>query len=91
MLKGGHMKTKFWKARLTYFLFGIIVVIAVAMLMGAYGNSYGRYQIDAWGGSGIGFGAFVVDTATGETKLVYLNTGMQTDQRNNLGMRFDNY
>jgi hypothetical protein len=85
------MKTKLWKERLTYFLLGTLLVFAVLILMGAYGNSYGRFQIDAWGGSGIGFGAFVVDTATGETKLVYLNTGMPTDQKNNLGMRFENY
>ena len=55
--------------------------------MGASGNSFGRYQLSAWSGGGIGFGAFITDTTTGETKIVYLNSG--TEEQNHLGMPFN--
>jgi hypothetical protein len=54
--------------------------------MGAYANSFARYQVSAWSGSGIGYGAFVVDTTTGETKMVYMNVG--DEKRNHLGKPF---
>lgn len=59
------------------------------MISGAYGNSPGRYQLQAWGASGIGFGAFVLDKISGETKMVYLNTGMNAAQANYLGVPFE--
>ena len=70
-------------------LIGLIVSLLLIFILGAANQSVGRYQLDAWGGSGIGFGAFVIDTATGETKIVYLNTGMDTAQRAYLGKKFD--
>lgn len=69
-------------------LIALLVSMLVVFIIGAAGPSSGRYQLEAWGGSGIGFGAFVIDTATGETKIVYLNTGMDTSQRAHLGKAF---
>ncbi len=73
-----QMDKKIWKERIKYFLLGIFVLGGLIFLTGAKQDvplSYGRYQISAWGtpfgnNSG-GCGAFVVDTATGETKVVY--------------------
>jgi hypothetical protein len=69
-------------------LIALLMSMLLVFIMGAAGQSSGRYQLEAWGGSGIGFGAFVIDTATGETKIVYLNTGMDTEQRAHLGKPF---
>lgn len=64
------------------------MALVFLFLTGAVGHSTGRYHLDAWGGSGIGFGAFITDTTTGETKILYLNTGMDAAQRNHLGKSF---
>lgn len=73
-----------------WFFLGVAAVVLLLFLTGAVGPAAtGRYQVSAWGGSGIGFGAFVTDTASGRTKLVYLNLGMDTSQRNNLGKSFE--
>lgn len=69
-------------------LIAFLVSLLLVFIVGAAGQSSGRYQLEAWGGSGIGFGAFVIDTATGETRIVYLNTGMDTEQRTHLGKAF---
>ena len=71
-----------------WLLIALLVSMLLVFIMGAAGPSCNRYQLEAWGSSGIGFGAFVIDTATGETKIVYLNTGMDTNQRAHLGMAF---
>jgi hypothetical protein len=57
----------------------------------AHGNAPGRYQLQAWGAGGVGFGAFVLDKVSGETKMVYLNlnTGMKAAQANYLGLPFE--
>ena len=48
----------------------------------------GRYQIAAWQGGG-GYGAFVVDTATGATKVAYSSgAGPDGKRVNNLGKSF---
>jgi hypothetical protein len=67
----------------------MLVVIGFMILSGAYADAPGRYQLESWGASGIGFGAFVMDTVSGETKIVYLNTGMKSSQANHLGMSFE--
>jgi hypothetical protein len=72
-----------------YFLAGMLLMLMLVMITGAYNPSPGRFQVTAYGASGIGFGAFVIDTQTGETRLVYLNTGMETEQRNHLGKSFE--
>jgi len=63
------------------FLLGGLAALLLVFLTAAIDVSapnYGRYQISSWasqlGPSGGGFGAFVLDTATGETKLVYSRT-----------------
>ena len=63
------------------FLFGMIAALTLLLLTAAVDISppnYGRYQLSSWAGplgpEGGGFGAFVVDTATGETKMVYSRT-----------------
>jgi hypothetical protein len=66
------------KEKIIYFsaglLFGIMLVVTMGMTDISPPN-YGRYQISSWAGqfgadSG-GVGAFIVDTATGETRTVY--------------------
>lgn len=69
--------------RFKFFCLGLLVALATICLVGAtdigptnFGPpNYGRYQISSWsssfGDKGGGFGVFVADTATGETKLVY--------------------
>lgn len=66
------------KGRLKPFALGMLAALLVLLLTAAVDISppnYGRYQVSSWasplGSEGGGFGAFVVDTATGETKLVY--------------------
>lgn len=72
-------QNKQWADRLKYFLFGLMTISAIMLLMGSRSSpppSYGRYQISSWGTafgdfSG-GCGAFIIDTATGETKTAYM-------------------
>jgi hypothetical protein len=76
--------------KLIYFLLGVLLTVSLAVLTGAYDGeqSYvGRYQVSSWSADGIGAGAFVVDTTTGETKMVYLNSDME--KQNHLGMPFN--
>lgn len=82
-------KNNLWVEKAKFFLLGMLVVIGFLILTGAVGNAPGRYQLEAWGAGGIGFGAFVTDTVSGETKIVYLNTGMKTSQANYLATSFD--
>ena len=62
------------KERIRYFLMGILVVVGMMFLMGASNDTVvidnGRYQMSAWGDSKA-HGAFIVDTISGETKIVY--------------------
>nr|MBF0221982.1 hypothetical protein [Desulfobulbaceae bacterium] len=62
------------------FLFGLLTMLIMVLLSGAVETSQtpltsNRYQLAAWGGqlgaSSGGFGAFLTDTVTGETKMVY--------------------
>lgn len=69
------------KSFLKPFSLGVLAVLLVFLLTAAVDISapnYGRYQISSWSSplssDGGAFGAFVVDTATGETKLVYSRT-----------------
>jgi hypothetical protein len=80
------MKDKLKRERLKFFFLGILLALSLAILMGAYGNSLGRYQVSAWSGGGIGYGAFVMDTTTGKTKMVYMNIG--DERQNHLGKPF---
>ncbi len=67
-------------------------LLPVAMLAGesraAPLSSTGRYQIATWEASG-GYGAFVLDTATGITKIAYSSgKGVNGKNVNNLGKTF---
>lgn len=62
------------------FLLGILATLGLVLLTGAADNTqaviqHNRYQLSSWGtqvGPSAGvFGAFVMDTNTGETKIVY--------------------
>lgn len=75
--------------KLKFFILGVLLTISMLLLTGASGESHGRYQVSAWSSTGTGFGAFIVDTATGETKIAYLNTG--TMKQNNLGKPFGQF
>lgn len=81
-----------------YFLLGILMIGSVMFVMGHKdGNpNYGRYQISSWGTSfgdlSGGCGAFIIDTATGETKTAYMyiygtSEGVSI-MRDNLGKTF---
>jgi len=84
------------KLKLHYFLLGVGCSAIIAFLTAATNvnppPNYGRYQISSWAGQ-IGsnsgsIGAFVLDTATGETKTVYSRiygeVGKSKVERNNL-------
>ncbi|MCK5227250.1 MAG: hypothetical protein KAJ60_06010 [Desulfobulbaceae bacterium] len=70
---------KLWLERAKFFLLGVCALIGILFLTGAAENSvptlnFGRYQIATWGsdlGKGGAFGVFVLDTVSGETKMVY--------------------
>ena len=75
--------------KIKYFLLGVLLTTSLLLLMGAYANAPQRFQVSAWSANGIGYGAFIVDTATGETKMAYLNAGV--DKENNLGKTFGEF
>ncbi len=69
-----------WRERLLYLFIGVFITIGIVLLSGAATNTsvplkYGRFQLETWAtrfdDKSAGMGAFVVDTATGETKTVY--------------------
>jgi len=95
------MKSSGYFGRLKYFFFGVVTVLGVLFLTGAIDATnptlnYGRYQISAWG-TGLekdsgAFGVFVVDTVSGETKMVYTRVYGSPDKGkvvvDNLGKSF---
>lgn len=83
------MKTKLKRQRLKFFLLGVLVAVSAVILMGAAQSYLGRYQVSAWSADRIGFGAFVTDTTTGATKMVYLDSNME--KQNHLGLEFKEF
>ena len=83
------MKNRLKHERLKYFILGVLLMIGLVVLTGASPSYLGRYQISAWSANGIGFGAFITDSTTGETKMVYLNSS--AEKQNNLGMTFKEF
>lgn len=89
------------KSRLMLVLLGALSFALVLLLVGATDVSapnYGRYQLSSWSteissGKAV-VGAFVVDTATGETKNVYTRIinpdGTGDVLKNNLNTTFYN-
>jgi len=89
------------KSRLMLILLGALSFATVLLLVGATDVSapnYGRYQLSSWStsisdGRAV-VGAFVLDTATGETKNVYTRIvnpdGMGRVLRNDLNTTFYN-
>ena len=95
------MTTKaIWRERIRFFVLGMLVVMGFILLTGGVDSTappnYGRYQLSAWSGplgpDGGGVGAFVIDTATGETRTVYSrvygNPGEGTIVKHNLNKPF---
>ncbi len=82
------------KDRVKYFLLGALLVIGIVFLMGAGDQvviDNGRYQISAWG-DGNAHGVFIVDTISGETKIVYRYKelkGAGSKERNYLNRPFN--
>lgn len=87
-----------YRERMKFFLLGVFAVVGVLSLMGAklldqeevVLLSSDRYRIAAWG-DGKAHGAFVLDSITGETKIVYRLKDIGEDrilERNHLNMRF---
>lgn len=69
------------KEKLFYVVIGSIITATLFLLVAATDVSapnYGRYQLSSWssqnGNNSVAVGAFILDTATGETKLVYHKT-----------------
>ena len=97
--QGGKMhKNTLWKCKVRYFIFGILAVLWIVTFMGNSNSAphYGRYQLSSWGTafgdfSG-GCGAFIIDTATGETKTAYMYIYGMSDGasilKDNLGKAF---
>ncbi len=92
------MADKHYRERIKFFFLGVFVVVAVLSLMGArlldqeevvLLNS-DRYRIAAWG-DGSAHGAFVMDSITGETKIVYRYKEVGEEkmlERSHLNLRF---
>ncbi len=89
------------KSSLMLVLLGALSLATVMLLVGATDVSspnYGRYQISSWSttisGEKAVVGAFVLDTATGETKNVYTRlinpNGTGDVLKNNLNTTFYN-
>lgn len=91
------MTEKLYRERLKFFLLGLVVAMGIFSLMGFKANDdvvidNGRYQIAAWG-SEKAHGAFVMDSITGQTKIVYRYKEVGNDrfkERNNLKTPFAN-
>lgn len=86
-------------SRLLWMCIGALSLTVVFLLLGAIDISapnYGRYHISSWstqiGNDKAAVGAFIVDTATGETKTVYTRLvnkdGMGKVLRNDLKKTF---
>lgn len=83
------MKNRLKRERLKYFILGVLLMIGLVVLTGATQSYPGRYQVSAWSANGIGFGAFITDSSTGETKMVYLNSSKE--KQNHLGTAFKEF
>ena len=79
---------------------GAMVLVSLFLLTGSVAvvSGAGRYQLDSWSHSnnnGTGqYGAFVIDTITGETQIVYLaqiNNKTQRVIKNSLKKQFNYY
>ena len=92
------MADKRYRERITFFLLGVFVVVGVLSLMGARLLDQeevvlldsDRYRIAAWG-DGNAHGAFVMDSITGQTKIVYRYKEVgeaKSLERNQLDLRF---
>lgn len=71
-----------------FILVGMLLMVMVFFLMGAGGTSAGRYRVSAWSATEVGFGAYVIDTETGETRVAYQYTGATGNNVDNLGLPF---
>ncbi|WP_320040539.1 hypothetical protein [uncultured Desulfobacter sp.] len=73
------MKRLIFSKHIKYFVLGIALTLLCILFLGAVNSPppphYGRFQLQSWAAApvdgGALVGAFVVDTATGETKTVY--------------------
>jgi len=89
---GGTMK-HFRTDQVKIFILGMLTAFAFLLLLGtreAPPPNYGRYQVSAWG-NGEAHGAFIVDSASGETKIVYRYKQQDNGEgleRNNLNKTF---
>ena len=82
--------------RVKYFFLGVLVLLGMIFLMGADVDQskpvvdIRKYQISAWGDSDA-HGAFIVDTITGVTKIVYRykeTSDSKKKEKNNLNKPF---
>lgn len=82
------MNHKTVRDRVLYFAFGLLTAAILTFLLGATYETHGRYQIAAWSAARVGYGAYIVDTATGETKIVYQDTGYEHPKIDHLHKSF---
>lgn len=92
------MEEKQYRERIKFFLLGVIVALGILSLMGARFLDQeevvlldsDRYRIAAWGDADA-HGAFVMDSITGQTKIVYRYKEVgeaKSLERNKLDLRF---
>jgi hypothetical protein len=84
--------------RSKFVLLGAVIVVSIFLMTGSVPivSGTGRYQLDSWGHSNCSgtssYGAFVIDTVTGVTQVVYQvettkNSSVVT--KNSLGRHFN--
>ena len=87
-----------YRERIKFFLLGVLTIVGVLSLMGAklldqeeiLLLNVDRYRLAAWGDEKA-HGAFVMDSITGQTKIVYRVKDIGEDlllERNHLNLRF---
>ncbi len=93
-------KPLIWSRPVVVFIMGMVSAVLLMILLGAAEPIQqvlpnGRYQLETWAtrfdGKSSGMGAFVIDTATGETRTVYsriYGTPPPCDTINNLKKPF---
>jgi len=79
------MTEKTYRERVKFFVLGLLVAVGFISLLGAKFQDETvlldalRYRISAWG-DGKAHGAFIVDSFTGQTKVVYAHKEVEDDK-----------
>ena len=77
-----------FKHKATCFILGFLFAAGLFIILGAQSIHSGAYQISAWAADRVGYGCFIVDTTTGETKTAFKYTGLDDPKIDNLNKPF---